>query len=417
MTAHPTRQKTEPALVEFVVIISLMMSLTALSIDAMLPALAQIGAELGVQNPNERQLIVSVLFLGLSIGQLFFGPLSDKTGRKPAIFYGFALFILGALISAFSASFPIMLTGRLLQGLGVSAPRAVTLALVRDRFEGRAMARVMSFVSTVFILIPMIAPSLGQGILLFAGWRSIFIFLIVMSLGTLAWFGWRMPETLPKDKRAEFSLKRIVTAILEVVGIRSSLGYTLSAGLVSGAFIGYLNSSQQILQEQYQLGEMFPIYFGVIAFSIGLASFLNARLVMKYGMRFLVRWSLVIILALTCVRFWRCRVECRSPALVVPDGLSFADILLHRDPVWQPELPGNGAPRAFGRGGVGSGGIAFDADIHDIGHDHWAELQRHRPAGHRRAGHPGTVVNIRRTMGGCLEKRELDRGELKAGMT
>jgi len=315
MTALPTRQKTEPAFVEFVVIISLMMSLTALSIDAMLPSLAQIGADLGVQNPNERQLIVSVLFLGLSIGQLFFGPLSDKTGRKPAIYYGFALFIVGALISAFSTNFPIMLTGRLLQGLGISAPRAVTLALVRDRYEGRAMARVMSFVSTVFILIPMIAPSLGQVILLFAGWRSIFIFFIVMGLATLTWFGLRMPETLAKDKRAPFSLKRIVAATLEVVRIRSSLGYTVSAGLVSGAFIGYLNSAQQILQEQYELGELFPIYFGVIAFSIGLASFLNARLVMRYGMRFLVRWSLVIILALACAGFSVAVLKAGQPPL------------------------------------------------------------------------------------------------------
>ena len=303
MTAHPTRQKAEPAYVEFVVIVSLMMSLTALSIDAMLPSLAQIGADLGAQNPNDRQLIVSMLFLGLSIGQLFFGPLSDKTGRKPAIYSGYALFIVGALISAFSASFPIMLTGRLLQGLGISAPRAVTLALVRDRYEGRAMARVMSFVMTVFILVPMIAPSMGQAILQFAGWRSIFVFLIVMALGTLTWFAKRMPETLPEDKRAPFSLNRIVAATREIFGIRTALGYTLSAGLVSGAFIGYINSAQQILQEQYELGDLFPIYFGVIALSIGLASFLNARLVMQFGMRFLVRWSLVIILTLACIGF------------------------------------------------------------------------------------------------------------------
>jgi DHA1 family bicyclomycin/chloramphenicol resistance-like MFS transporter len=122
-----------------------------------------------------------------------------------------------------------------------------------------------------------------------------------MGLATLTWFGLRMPETLAIHKRASFSLKRIVSAALEVVRIRSSLGYTVSAGLVSGAFIGYLNSAQQILQEQYELGELFPIYFGVIAFSIGFASFLNARLVMRYGMRFLVRWSLAIILALACV--------------------------------------------------------------------------------------------------------------------
>jgi DHA1 family bicyclomycin/chloramphenicol resistance-like MFS transporter len=301
MTSDPSHRKARPGYVEFVVIVSLMMSMTALSIDAMLPALGQIGAEMQVKNPNDRQLIVSTLFLGLALGQLFFGPLSDKTGRKPAIYGGYALFIVGALISAFSTSFPVMLGGRLLQGLGISAPRAVTLALVRDRYEGRKMAQVMSFVMTVFILIPMIAPSLGQVILGFAGWRSIFVFLIVMAAGTLTWFAWRMPETLPEDRRAPFSIRRIVAATLEIVRNHTALAYTLSAGFVSGAFIGYLNSSQQILQEQYKLGDLFPIYFGVIALSIGVASFLNARLVMQFGMRFLVRWSLVIIFALTCV--------------------------------------------------------------------------------------------------------------------
>ena len=148
-----------PSYVEFVLLISMMMSLTALSIDAMLPALPQIGSDLSVQNTNDRQLVVSVLFLGLAIGQLFFGPLSDKTGRKPAVYAGYVLFITGALLSVFAISFPMMLVGRLLQGIGISAPRAVTLALVRDKYEGRAMARVMSFVMTVFILVPMIAPS------------------------------------------------------------------------------------------------------------------------------------------------------------------------------------------------------------------------------------------------------------------
>ena len=161
--------------VEFVIIVSLMMSLTAFSIDAMLPALPYIGSDLNVQNTNDRQLVISVLFLGMAVGQLFFGPLSDKTGRKPAIFAGYGLFIAGALLSVLANSYNMMLLGRLLQGAGISAPRAVTLALVRDRYAGRAMARVMSFVMTVFILVPMFAPTFGQAILLFSGWRSIFI--------------------------------------------------------------------------------------------------------------------------------------------------------------------------------------------------------------------------------------------------
>jgi DHA1 family bicyclomycin/chloramphenicol resistance-like MFS transporter len=292
-------EQAGPSFAEFVIIISLMMSLTALSTDAMLPALPQIGSDLGVQNANDRQMVVSVLFLGLAFGQLFFGPLSDKVGRKPTVYAGYALYIAGALLSVLAVSFPMMLLGRLLQGLGISAPRAVTLALVRDRYKGRAMARVMSFVSSVFILVPMIAPALGQTILLFSGWRGIFGSFVLMALITLSWFARRMPETLAPEHRAPFSLRRIIDATLEIVRNRIALGYTVSAGLVSGAFLGYLNSAQQIFQEQYALGRLFPLAFGVISLSIGLASLLNARLVMRLGMRFLVRRSLFVIVGLS----------------------------------------------------------------------------------------------------------------------
>ena len=293
-----SKLKTEPSLAEFVIIISLMMSLTALSIDAMLPALPEIGADLQVQNDNNRQLVVSAIFLGLAAGQLFFGPLSDKTGRKPAIYGGLSLYIVGSLVSIFSFNFPMMLAGRLLQGAGVSAPRAVGLALVRDRYEGRAMARVMSFVMTIFILVPMIAPTFGQVLLFFTGWRSIFGSFIVLALITLGWFALRMPETLAPENRAPFSLQRIVSATLEILRTRPAIGYTVTAGLISGAHLGYLSTSQQIFQEQYGLGERFPTYFAIIALSIGLASFLNARLVMRFGMRFLVKWSLTAIFGL-----------------------------------------------------------------------------------------------------------------------
>ena len=298
---NSVNRKAEPSLVEFVIILSLMMSLTALSIDAMLPALPQIGADLQVQSANSRQLVVSTIFLGIAFGQLFFGPLSDKTGRKPAIYAGLTLYIAGSLLCIFSLSFPMMLAGRLLQGAGVSAPRAVGLALVRDRYEGRAMARVMSFVMTIFILVPMIAPMMGQAILLFSGWRTIFGSFVLLAIITLIWFSLRMPETLSPENRAPFSLRRIVKVAVEIIKIRPALGYTVIAGFVSGAHLGYLNSAQQIFQEQYDLGELFPIFFALVALSIGLASFLNARLVMRFGMRSLVRWSLLIILGLSAV--------------------------------------------------------------------------------------------------------------------
>jgi DHA1 family bicyclomycin/chloramphenicol resistance-like MFS transporter len=277
----------------------MMTSLTALSIDAILPALPQIGSDLGLTSTNDRQLVISVLFLGLAIGQLFFGPLSDNLGRKTAIYAGYAIYITGALLSVFAISFPMVLLGRLLQGVGVSAPRAVTLALVRDRFEGRTMARVMSFVMTVFILVPMVAPTLGQAILLFSGWRGIFVSFVLMAIIMLTWFGLRMPETLAPENRAPFSLQRISLTTLEILRIRPALGYTIVAGFISGAFLGYLNSTQQIFQEQYGLGNLFPLYFAIIALSIGLASLINTRLVMRYGMRSLVWWSLLFVFALS----------------------------------------------------------------------------------------------------------------------
>jgi MFS transporter, DHA1 family, multidrug resistance protein len=294
-------KKQAPSFPEFVLIISLMMALTALSIDAMMPALPQIASELSVQSANDRQLIISIFFLGMALGQLFFGPLSDKTGRKPTVYIGYAVYIAGSLLSIFALSFPMMLAGRLLQGIGISAPRAVTMALVRDLYAGRMMARVMSFVMTVFILAPMLAPSLGQLIMGFSSWRGIFVGFVVIALVTLIWFATRMPETLAPERRAPFTLRRMVEATTVIIKNRTAFGYTVSAGLVGGAFLGYLNSAQQIFQEQYALGTFFPIVFGIISLAIGLASFLNARLVMRFGMRYLVQWPLRVILGLAIV--------------------------------------------------------------------------------------------------------------------
>ena len=293
------KSRNEPSYGEFVILVSLMTSLAALATDAMLPSLPQIGSDLNVQNVNDRQLVVSVLFLGMAIGQLFFGPLSDKTGRKPAIYAGFALFIAGALLSGLAINFTMMLLGRLLQGAGISSPRAVTLALVRDRYAGRAMARVMSFVMTVFILVPMLAPTFGQAVLMFSGWRAIFLSFILMAIVIFIWFALRMPETLTQENRSSFSLQQIIRAIQAIIKIRIALGYTITAGLISGVFLGYLNSTQQIFQEQYALGTSFPLYFAVISLSLGMASLTNARAVMRFGMRFLAGRSLIFIFGLS----------------------------------------------------------------------------------------------------------------------
>jgi len=292
---------TGPRLGEFVALMALMTSLVAMAIDLMLPALSTIGADLGVQRPNDNQLVLTMIFLGLAVGQLFYGALSDTVGRKRAIYLGYAVFFAGSLLSIFAVSFPMMLAGRLMQGLGVAGPRGVSMALIRDRFEGRAMAQVMSFITVIFILVPVIAPSLGQAILLVADWRAIFVVLFILGVISLLWFGLRQPETLPAARRAPFSAGRIARALREVLSNPIALGYTLMAGLIAAALQGYLSSAQQIFQFQYGLGTLFPLFFAVNALAIGLASFVNGRLVMRYGMRTLLRTALLTLCALSVV--------------------------------------------------------------------------------------------------------------------
>ena len=271
---------------------ALLTSLVALSIDAMLPALSTIGTDLGVQRENGTQLVVSALFVGFAVGQLFYGPISDSTGRKPPIYVGLGLFMLGSILAMSAWNFPVMLLGRALQGFGAAAPRIVTIAMIRDQYEGRAMARVMSFVMAVFILVPMLAPALGQAVLLVANWRMIFALLLLLASVVLLWFAIRQHETLPPSQRKPFSLRRIGSAILEVGRDRWAVGYTISSGLVFGAFLGYLNSAQQIFQSQFALGTRFPLYFAALALSLGCASVVNAQLVMRFGMRLLSRRAL-----------------------------------------------------------------------------------------------------------------------------
>ncbi len=289
----------EPGFAEFISITAMMMSLVALSVDTMLPALSEIGRDLGVIDNNSSQLIISLFFLGMAFGQLLYGPVSDNTGRKPAIYVGYGLFITGCVLSLVATTLPVMLAGRFLQGFGTAGPRIVSIAIVRDRYEGSAMARVMSFVMTVFIIVPIIAPALGQGMLFLAGWRAIFASFLVLALLTLVWFALRQPETLSVEKRVPFSFKRIISTMMTIFANRHAIGYTVTAGLVFGFFFGYLNSAQQIFQEMYGLGADFPFYFAVLALSIGCASLFNARFVLHHTMQSLSKRSLISISALS----------------------------------------------------------------------------------------------------------------------
>lgn len=277
---------------EFVALIALTISLVAMSIDTMLPALGAMAGELGVREPNDRQLILTSFLAGLTIGQLIYGPISDSIGRKSALYSGIGLYVAAAVVCATTGNFVVLLAARTVQGLGAASARIVSVAIVRDLHAGRAMARVMSFVSAIFILVPIIAPSLGQAILLVADWRAIFWMFVVVAAVDVLWLGLRQPETLPPSRRAPLSPRPILHAVAETFTNRITLGYMMASGLIFGAFVNYLTTAQQVFQEQYELGRWFPVCFGALAFSIGVASFTNGRLVMRFGMRRLSKWAL-----------------------------------------------------------------------------------------------------------------------------
>ena len=257
---------------------ALLMSLVALTIDVLLPALDQIGSSLEGLDPNDNQLVISTVFLGMAFGLMLYGPLSDSFGRKNAIYLGITIFLIGDLISLYSSNFTFMLIGRMCQGFGAAACRVVTLAMIRDKFSGKEMGRVMSLIMVFFVLVPAVAPTLGQAILLFSDWRGIFWLLFVAGLTGVLWLYFRQPETLVKEKRLKFSSSTIISGIKETLTNQVARFDMVAAGIRFGAFVGYLSSAQQILQEQYNLGNLFSVYFGGLALAIGFASFVNARL-------------------------------------------------------------------------------------------------------------------------------------------
>ena len=292
---------TRKVSVEFIVLVALLNAMVAMSIDTMLPAIGTIAHELGAADPNSRQYIITTFFAGLTLGTLIYGPWSDSIGRKPTIVIGLVFYALGSLICLFSVNFPMILIGRFIQGFGASSPRIVSIAMVRDGQAGAAMARVMSFVMMVFMLVPMLAPSIGTVVLLFAGWRMIFVGFLVVGILAGLWLWLRQDETLPRDKRTPLAIASLLSAAGEVLRSPIAMGYTVGAGTIFGAFIVYLGTSQQVFAELYGQGAYFALWFAFFAGGMAIAMMVNARLVMRYGMRTLSKWSLRGFLALAAV--------------------------------------------------------------------------------------------------------------------
>lgn len=267
---------------EFIAITTMLMSLVALSIDAVLPAFGSIAAEFGLEDGNRRQWVVTALFVGLAAGQLLYGPLSDAWGRKPAILLGLFWFAVGSVLSASAASFELLLLGRVLQGFGAAGPRVVTVAMVRDRFQGTDMARVTSVVIAAFVMVPVFAPSLGQAALWYVPWRALFLGVLAFGLAGGTWLALRQEETLPS--RRPLQARALWAAAGEVLRTRRSVAYTLAGALSYGALMGYVNSSQQIFQGIYGVGPLYAFLFGACAVFVSAATLTNSAIVARYGM-------------------------------------------------------------------------------------------------------------------------------------
>lgn len=293
-STHPTPSRISSK--EFILLIALLMSVVAISIDALLPALGFISQEIPMDHPNHAQYLISVLFFGMAIGQLVCGPLSDATGRKKILYAGVLLILVGSTICFFAKDMNTLLIGRVIQGLGIAGPYVSAISIVRDKYAGNEMARIMSLVMLIFIMVPALAPSLGQAVLLISSWRYIFILYIVYAIIIGLWIFIRLEETLPKEYRIPFTTLGFINGFKEVISNYSTMSYTLCMGLFFGSFMGYLNSSQQIFQELFNTGKLFTVYFGVLALLFGIASLVNARLVQKWGMDYLCHravWGII----------------------------------------------------------------------------------------------------------------------------
>lgn len=286
-------QQTNKVNIEFVALMASLMSMVALAIDALLPALSIIGHDVHTTQVADNKLLITMIFLGLGVGQLFFGPLSDSFGRKPVVYSGLVIFFIASLICVSAESLTVIIIGRILQGIGLSAPRTVSISIVRDTYSGNYMAKIMSFVTVIFILVPIVAPALGKLILDIYDWKAIFYAQLVFAAIISFWFWKRQEETLKEKFRVKFSSHLFVDGIKELIKFKETIAFTLVTGFITGAFLVYLSSSQQIFETQYGLVDEFPFIFAGLAITAGLATFLNGNLVMKFGMRNLAFYALI----------------------------------------------------------------------------------------------------------------------------
>ena len=303
---------------EFVAMMAATMSLQALAVDVMLPALGMIARDLGVSNPNHRQLVVGVFLVAAGFGSLLPGPLSDRYGRRRVLLVCFGGYILLSLGCALAPGFNTLIALRVAVALCSAGLTVLPSAIIRDRHSGDAMARMTSTVSMVFMIAPMVAPTVGQAVLLVAGWRFIFAMLAALALVIGTWIALRLPETMAVAHRQAIRPARILSNMTHAATYRRSIGYTLGSSLTFGAMLGYINSSQQLVAEHFGAGAMFPLLFGATAILMATSNFLNSRIVMRFGARRVSHGALMVFLVLALVQLLQARNPHETLAQFMP---------------------------------------------------------------------------------------------------
>ena len=293
--------KRDLSTAEFVIMIAGLMSLNALAIDVMLPALDDIAASYKLQNANDQQLVVYAYIFGFGAPQLIWGPLSDSFGRRSVLFVALAGYSIAGLCCILAGSFTQLLVVRFIQGVFASGVRVIAVSIVRDRFEGRGMARIMSLVLTIFMVVPIMAPAIGQLVLLLAPWEWIFGVLTLLGGLMLVWAFLRVPETLPKEKRRPLNLHAALTAYVDVFRYRVTTGYMLASGVIFGALFAFIGSAEQVFTEVFGKEDSFVIWFAIAALGLSCGTFTNSRLVERYGMRRLSQVALCIFISVALI--------------------------------------------------------------------------------------------------------------------
>jgi MFS transporter, DHA1 family, multidrug resistance protein len=309
---------------EFVIVIASIMALNPLAMDMMLPALPNIGSTFQIVPANRPQEVLSTFLIGFGVGQFVMGPLSDRFGRRPVLLGGMTVYFVASVLAISAPSFETLLLARTLQGLGTSATRVIATSIVRDCYAGRRMASVMSLAMMVFIAVPVVAPSLGQAVMLLTQWRGIFIVLMLYGVLTLIWSALRMPETLPLSERKSLAVRDVLGAFRQTVTNRQTIGYALAAGGVQASLFGFVFSSEQMFTEIYKLGHYFPLAFAAIAIGIAVAGFLNARFVGRVGMRVISHGALVGFVAVAGIML----LAAKTQVLPLPLFMALAALMM-----------------------------------------------------------------------------------------